>query len=526
MDPTAQELAGMTSIDEAMKWIGVKQGLRDALDETMQKLVHLREIVLCPEAVWTAAVAQLRVVQVQAVPEAAPQGVMGEQSFVPGRARIPREDRPLSVLEAAQVVSLRRVARLRCNQPADEVPSGGGGHSQGQQPQMSGGSASAAASKSSARISEVIDQSDHSEVTPWSPERVRATMAVFKQSNKGIAAKDAYTPTGLQFAALEFKLRTAGSAYVDFGVWRPNGGRLERRMRLTIHHRNAKGDWIPFEIGGPTNFMEWQRGWRVFVVAMRALDEADLPSLTEYEEVVEDLVQTYGDQCWWVVAQGEGRMRSERMPTLLTNAIEEKEAAEKKGETHALDLRRPWNHVFRKAASDREYWVDEVKDKCMRWLGKIDSAHTVAEEGFGPVHPGNSGLLEIQAAGGALGGGGGRGSKRKAQYSESSDSSGDKATQSKKRKRNQAKKARKAAKAKPENRRSPKRPPPPRFVKDRSRPKGKGKGKGLHNKTASGKEICFKYAKDGTCKEPCPQGRAHVCERCLQQHKTADCKQR
>ena len=521
MDPTAEELLKINSIDEAMKWIGMKQGLRKALEETMRELAHFREIVLCPEAAWSLAGTQLRVVAVEAMPGAAAQGAPDSQGHVPARLAVPRVDRPLNVLEAAQVVSLRRVARLRLNQPAEEVPSAGAGL---QQQQAASASAPPAAhSKSAARISEVIDQSDHSEVTPWGPERVRAAMAVFKAGNKGVAAKGAYAPTALQFAALEFKLRTAGMAYVDFGVWRPNGGRLERRMRLTIHQRNEKGDWIPCEIAGPSCFMEWQRGWRVFTVAMRALDEADQPSLDEFEEAVQELVQTFGEQCWWIVAQGEGRMRSERMPALMDEAIEDKEKAVKKGEPHAFEERRPWNYLFRKAAVDREFWQDQVKDKCMRWLTKIENSSSVAEEGFGPVHPGNSGLTEIQAAHGV---GGGRKRTFQAMASDSSDSSAG-APVKKKKKANKHKKRiadrreRAAGKAGLRREKPPFPPAPPKA--DKVKGKGKGKGK-LHAKTAAGTEICYKYAKDGACAEPCPQKRAHVCERCLQRHRTSECK--
>ena len=544
MDPTKTELMAMDDMEGAFKWTGMKQSLREALDDTMGKITNFRDIVLCPASVWQAAVLGLRVIVQAAVPEVAPQGVQGQAGSTPGRPEILRIDRPLNVIEAAQVVSLRRVARLRCNEPAEETPPGGGGSGQGQQQQASGGASVTALDsnklqvKSMARISEVIDQGDHSEVTPWSPDRVRATLAVYKMGNKGVPAKAAYTPTALQFAALEFKLRTSGSAFVDFGVWRPNGGRLERRMRLTVHYRNARGDWLPHEISGPMNFREWQRGWRVFVVAMRGLDEADQPSFNEFEEVVEELVTTYGEECWWIVAQGEGRMRSERMPVLFHDAVEEKEKAEKKGEVHALDLRRPWDYLFRKAAGDRDFWGDEVKEKCMRWMGRIDSSSTVAEEGFGAVHPGNSGLTELQ--GGGAGGGGGRGGKPKAARSASSDSS-EAGGGAKRRRRRAAKKAKggragggggRGAKAKAASPpRGRKVAPNPRFNKedargkDKGKGKGKGKGDGLYRRTAAGKEICYKYSRDGACSDPCPNSRAHVCEHCLQHHKTADCRQ-
>ena len=256
MDPSKDDLEKMAVVADAYKRAGVKDGLRAAMEETMGELVEFREVVLAPEAVWSAAVLQLRIITAQARPEAAAQGTFGQQGFVPGRPAVPREDRPLNVLEAAQVVMVRRISRLRLNQPADEIPVGGGSGSggSGSGGQQTSASAPPVATKAAAgaRLSEVIDQADHAEIEPWSPERVRSAIAVFKAGNKGVAPKEAYKPTGLQFAALEYKLRTTNSIYVDFGVWRRNGGRLERRMRLTIHQRNYKGDWIPLEIAGPS----------------------------------------------------------------------------------------------------------------------------------------------------------------------------------------------------------------------------------------------------------------------------------
>ena len=49
-------------------------------------------------------------------------------------------------------------------------------------------------------------------------------------------------------------------------------------------------------------------------------------------------------------------------------------------------------------------------------------------------------------------------------------------------------------------------------------PKRKGK---LYVTTPEGAEVCFSYAKngEGACQEPCPQGRAHVCQICFGPHR-------
>ena len=56
--------------------------------------------------------------------------------------------------------------------------------------------------------------------------------------------------------------------------------------------------------------------------------------------------------------------------------------------------------------------------------------------------------------------------------------------------------------------------------------KGNRKGKGKGGVTPGGKQICFKYARDGECTTDatqCPHKRAHVCEKCFQHHRNAEC---
>ena len=525
MDPSREDLEKMLVLEHAMKWAGVKAALKTAMDETMGQLEHFREVVLCPEPLWSQAVAALRIVVQAAQPEVAAQGVQGQAGFVPGTPGVPRVDRPPNVLEAAQVGMIRRISSLRLNVSPDPVPGAAQGPGQGPPPSSASAppAATTAGKLAGARISEVIDQADHAEVAPWTPDRVRAALAVYRASNRGVKPKAAYTPTGLQFAALEYKLRVTNTAYVDFGIWRRNGGRLERRMRLTVHQRNFKGDWIPYEIAGPSNFLEWQHGWRLLTVAMRALDEADQQDMEAFEATVEDLVQTFGEECWWIVAQGEGRMRSERLPILLDAALEEKESAEKKGEIHPLDPKRPWGYLLRKASEDREFWTDEVKDKCHRWLARTLTREAITEENFGPVHPGDSGLLQISQAAGAPA------AKRARPLSVASSDSEEPPSKVKTvMKRSRGTRGKAKAKARSAREKADAKTAQAPWRRDDRSGKGKGKGKGKkQTHTAAGVEICFGYARAGTCKTPCPNKRAHVCEYCLQgNHKSAECSQR
>ena len=49
---------------------------------------------------------------------------------------------------------------------------------------------------------------------------------------------------------------------------------------------------------------------------------------------------------------------------------------------------------------------------------------------------------------------------------------------------------------------------------------------GRFTTTADGTEICYKFANGDhqACPAPCPRGRAHVCQRCLEPHSNRQCK--
>ena len=74
------------------------------------------------------------------------------------------------------------------------------------------------------KMSAIFDQADDTEISPWTPARMRTVMAAFK------AAKDDEMPdpdeevSVDQLAALEFKLATGAAPCPDFGVWRHGDG--------------------------------------------------------------------------------------------------------------------------------------------------------------------------------------------------------------------------------------------------------------------------------------------------------------
>ena len=73
--------------------------------------------------------------------------------------------------------------------------------------------------------------------------------------------------TDEQLSALAFLVANQSPPYVDFGVWGPNNGRLQRRLKFTAQVPMADGSLKPYEMPGPDNLETWQSCWAVFRTA-------------------------------------------------------------------------------------------------------------------------------------------------------------------------------------------------------------------------------------------------------------------
>jgi hypothetical protein len=79
----------------------------------------------------------------------------------------------------------------------------------------------------------------------------------------------------------------------------------------------------------------------------------------------------------------------------------------------------------------------------------------------------------------------------------------------------------------------PQQPPPKQQQQQAKGSKGDGKGAhprkgrdGRYMTTRDGSQICYAWNNtEGGCSVPCPANRAHVCQRCLQPHRSISCPQ-
>ena len=255
----------------------------------------------------------------------------------------PQPPRALRPGEKGHCLAFRRIARLRMGEAAGEdpvllapAPLPAMSQPEPEQPKPE----PAKVAKTPARklkMSTLFDQADDTEITPWTAEHGREVMAEYVLANGGLQPHPSEKASLNQLAALESRLQSGDTPCADFAVWRPHGPRLERRLRLTIHHRTPLGEWVPHEVAGPAAFEDWFDAWRVFAFAMRALKAATQPRMQLYEMRMREFHSAYGPKLWWLLAQADQRMRGEQCPIIRETLEREHIAAKAKGDPHDLD---------------------------------------------------------------------------------------------------------------------------------------------------------------------------------------------
>lgn len=550
VDPSLSELQELDTVEAIQEWCGISPGLMRGLRKTMGKMPMVRDVILIREEFWNAALPQLRVwpekakgVAVTGAKESAdakgstgsaggggplqdPAATLAAVKTAIGTAAdsdsddeppIPPEGRPLKPVEYGQVDSFRRVARLRQGLPAVEPASGapalgaatgpagaaGAGHMVTLQGNATGNTVQAIVIKEEKKLkmSEVFDQGDRTEFVPWTPARYRAVLAAFKSANEGEESRPIEKATIEQMAALEHKLNTGASPCADFAVWRPHGQRWLRAQKLQAQQVQADGSYKLREVAAPASFKEWVAAWRVFAMAMRALGAAKGVKLALYEKHIEELADRY-HKFWWLVAQADARMRSERWEYILAEAEAAKTAATSQGRPHDLDEAKPWDYVIKASVSDEFFWRTELSEKIGLYSNHLATISELADPGFGtPTFVGDGG-----GAGGSF-----QSHKRRRQNSsapQASKGGGGGSSGSGK------------GAGKGKNKSTGKGGPA-----DSGKGKRGGKAAGKHVRTADNKrQLCWEWNRQPNgCSDRCPAGRAHQCEICLGNHRSINC---
>ena len=497
MDPSAVEIAKITSLADLLDWIGIEDnGTRLVRTSVLRALGGpklIRQLVAVPSALYEKTTAALKI------------GITG------GAAEDP------TPLEVGQMGELRRVARVFLGlapEASTLAPPPGSGPGSSASAPSSGitlGEMTKAlkeAVRPSGRkilASQVMDQCDGSEVVPLDAKILRDLTDEWKVLyNEGEEPTEEEEATAEQLAALNSRILTGATPYVDFGVWRPYGARMGRAMKFVAHIQQADGSTLPKEISGPSNVVWWKKCWKVYAYAMTVLKHASATRLQRYADRIVGLAEEF-PAYWWIVALADIKMRSEGLERVRRDCA--KRAAD--GTLKDYDPNRPWDIVYREAATS-DFWTKEVDKQITSLVNGLTSVAKVQDAGFGAI-------IEVDHAVGKKGG-----------RTQAVDSDGSNDAPSKKKSKRTAR-----------GQRERQRPPPPQ--KQLAPPPAKAAGKGTivnlvnidlaDKKTTEGKylrdaaglQLCWPFNQGKNCQTPCRTGRAHKCEWCREVHPSSKC---
>jgi hypothetical protein len=356
--PSQADIASIKAIDDVWKWAGVGDASVKAFNDTAGAVNLIRELATVGESDYEGILTLLRTIQ--------------------GTATTPK----ISLLEATRFRLARKCAMV-CVWLNPDPPTNVAA--------PTGASAAPAASPSAPtstgiKLNKVLDQANDSEVVKLESRVIRKHLADYKLKRGDLPHPD-HAPSPDQISAMTQLLAQDAIPYCDFAIFGPHGSRSAKKLSHFGFLQQPDGAWIRQEIPGPGDYDQWWRSFRVFKTLMVMLDVIDVEHVDNYAEHIRSFSQLYGQKAWWIVYQGDVRMRSEYIDRLRTDsearhahyASISAEVAQLSDHDHA----RPWNAVFKQAISDTtaSFWKAEVETKSMMYLTSLQSGAAAADDG-------------------------------------------------------------------------------------------------------------------------------------------------
>jgi hypothetical protein len=341
------------------------------------------------------------------------------------------------------------------------------------------------------KVSNLIDPTDDMEVPAASADQLKGWYDNYKALKHGEPLIDK-EPTPDQIAALHLRIITLGmEPYADFSLLTPFGRRVAKVLRHRSWIMQEDGTYRPMDVPGPESYEVWDSCFKVYEVILLMLrfpretttvpesNSEMIASLVVTPMAIEAYHEAFGalsrehPECWHLCQKAEDRCRAEHFPRLARKLM-------------AVSGKQPtWSEVFIAASEDDRYWDREVRRPALSFMARGKRGQDVRD-------PLERRIVDPM--------------RKKARFADDM---------------------------------SEKVEGPAAGDKKKNRGKGKG-GKGETTKhphkdsrgrfisSREGKQICFSFANGerGACKEPCKDGRAHICQICLQPHSNQACNKR
>jgi len=335
----------------------------------------LDEVVFIEKKVWDAAV---------------------ETLVIPANTlRQGQEERSITGAELGRLLKARNCVRTIFGLEADGELIGT------QEEKSSPGSASAANVQASStalvplnttaareiKLSTLVDVTLETKLVPLNPSIITQMFRDFATTFGGLPSSET-EPSDDQVSAVKMLLDSGSPPYVDFALFGPHGRRAVKRLMFTVQTWNQDTNkYVREKLLGPGSFDLWWKCWAVLKITLLVLGAAMATPLDSYAEFIREQVNTFTDDCWWIIYQADTRMRSEGMERLRRSAeLEYNEMSAEQKATSKFNPAQPWNEVFRRAASDacseaKGFWDREITQKCVMHLTRSASVQRIAHDG-------------------------------------------------------------------------------------------------------------------------------------------------
>ena len=258
---------------------------------------------------------------------------------------------------------------------------------------------------------------------------------------------------------------------------------MQKRLEYLNWVPQPDGSYLRVEVPGPPSLDSWELCWGIFetilfmIVFPPAEEGGDVIPVLEpiaaetYLEAFRTLAKEH-PECWHLCCRAEDRARAEHVPRTYRKLKDK------------LGTAPSWSQVFIEVAEDNRFWDQEVRRPALQFLAR-NKKPVLDDEipSFPPVPPPAAGAGRPP-----------RDRKRRANtvnlVPNNNNNNGNKKGKGK------------------------------GGGKGRGGPHPRKDGRGKYITTRDGAEICFGFANRGPegCSTPCPAGRAHVCQKCLQPH--------
>jgi len=370
IEPTEEEASAFTTVDQVAAWaaLGVSQAadgprqpdpVRDSLYDLfgLEGDMHVRVLALIPEVDFEEALSDWRILKPQQ-----PQSSEGDLSSEAVAVAPTHAQR-------AQAGLFGRAARIACGtqRRVSEVNANADLLLRTQAAAKSANKESSSTSDSSRKVklSQVVDQTSEVEVESLSQSDINAAYARYDNRLGGEPPHD-HEPSMDQLSALHqlvFKMNLPPD--VDFALFAPHQVRFIRKLKFTGLVLNGSGQLTRAELVGPSCFSQWDSCYSVFRTACVMLDIASPASLDSYRDHIRRYTQRYSEQCWPLIYQADTRARKELTERIRRRMRRYDTDTSTVVDGQTYDSAKPWDFIFRKMASEFEFWKYMVEDNAL-----------------------------------------------------------------------------------------------------------------------------------------------------------------